>query len=88
MSKGSVADQSGKLNIGDRLLSVNGKSLEYVTYDDAIAAISTSINESNEIYLTVAKITKYTTILSNASISPSQLITLNNGASSSDITIK
>ena len=61
VSKGSVADSSGKIHIGDRLLSVNDKNLEYVTHDDAVAAIASSTKESNEIILTVAKVTKYTT---------------------------
>jgi hypothetical protein len=58
--KGSVADD--KLNIGDRLLSVNGKNLEYVTHDDAVAAIASSVKESNEIVLRVARVTKFTTL--------------------------
>ena len=56
-----MADLSGKIHIGDRLLSVNDKNLEYVTHDDAVAAIASSTKESNEILLTVAKVTKYTT---------------------------
>lgn len=70
MSKGSVADQSGKISIGDRLLSVNDKNLEYVTHDDAVSAIASSTKESNEILLTIAKVTKYTTQLVETTTSP------------------
>lgn len=60
--KGSIADLDGKLSVGDRILSVNDKLLDYVTHDDAVALIASSVEESDEIVLRVGKVNKYTTI--------------------------
>ncbi len=57
--RGGAADLDGRLNVGDRLLTVNGISLEYVTHDDAVAAIASSIEKSNQILLRVAKVNQY-----------------------------
>ena len=47
----------GKLEVGDRLISVNDFDLEYVTHDDAVAAIASLVEEFNEIILRVGKVT-------------------------------
>jgi hypothetical protein len=58
---GGAADLDGKLSVGDRLISVNDISLEYVTHDDAVAAIASIVEESNEIILRVGKVTQFST---------------------------
>ena len=40
---------------------VNDFSLEYVTHDDAVAAIASVVEQFNEIILRVGKVTEYTT---------------------------
>ncbi len=69
------------LNILDFVhLQVNGQSLEYVTHDDAVAAIASSIEQSNQIVLRVAKVNQYyspkvnqvSTVSSNAGLNISQ----------------
>lgn len=63
---GGSADLDGKLAVGDRLISVNDFSLEYVTHDDAVAAIASIVEQYNEIVLRVGKLTHvYSPILSN-----------------------
>ena len=59
---GGAADIDGKLKVGDRLLSVNGISLEYVTHDEAVSAIASIIEQTNEIVLRVAKVSQYSTL--------------------------
>ncbi len=56
---GGAADLDGKLCVGDRILSVNDVSLEYVTHDDAVEAISSIVEQFNEIVIRVAKVTQY-----------------------------
>lgn len=56
---GGSADMDGKLQVGDRLISVNDFSLEYVTHDDAVAAIASLVEQYNEIILRVGKVTNY-----------------------------
>ena len=56
---GGSADNDGKLQVGDRLISVNDFSLEYVTHDDAVAAIASLVEQYNEIILRVGKVTNY-----------------------------
>ncbi len=46
----------GKLQVGDRLISVNDFDLEYVTHDDAVAAIASLVEQYNEIILRVGKV--------------------------------
>lgn len=58
---GGSADLDGKLLVGDRLISVNDFSLEYVTHDDAVEAIATVVAQYNEIILRVGKVTQYAT---------------------------
>jgi guanylate kinase len=58
---GGSADLDGKLLVGDRLISVNDFSLEYVTHDDAVAAIASVVEQFNEIILRVGKVTQYET---------------------------
>lgn len=58
---GGSADLDGKLSVGDRLISVNDFSLEYVTHDDAVAAIASVVEQYNEIILRVGKVTQFTT---------------------------
>jgi C-terminal processing protease CtpA/Prc len=58
---GGSADMDGKLAVGDRLISVNGISLEYVTHDDAVAAIASVVEQYNEIVLKVGKVTQFYT---------------------------
>lgn len=41
------------------MLKVNGFSLEYVTHDDAVAAIASIVEQYNEITLKVGKVTKF-----------------------------
>lgn len=55
---GGSADLDGKLSVGDRLISVNDFSLEYVTHDDAVAAIASIVEQYNEIVLRVGKVTQ------------------------------
>jgi C-terminal processing protease CtpA/Prc len=55
---GGSADLDGKLSVGDRLISVNDFSLEYVTHDDAVAAIASIVEQFNEIVLRVGKVTQ------------------------------
>lgn len=40
---------------------MNDFSLEYVTHDDAVAAIASVVEQFNEIILRVGKVTQYTT---------------------------
>jgi disks large protein 1 len=54
---GGAADVDGKLQVGDRLISVNDFDLEYVTHDDAVAAIASLVEQYNEIVLRVGKLT-------------------------------
>jgi C-terminal processing protease CtpA/Prc len=56
---GGAADLDGKLAVGDRILSVNDICLEYVTHDDAVEAISSIVEQFNEIVLRVGKVTQY-----------------------------
>ena len=56
---GGSADLDGKLAVGDRLISVNGISLEYVTHDDAVAEIASVVEQYNEIVLRVGKVTQF-----------------------------
>ncbi len=58
---GGAADLDGKLDVGDRILSVNDISLEYVTHDDAVEAISSIVEQYNEIVLRVGKVTQFAT---------------------------
>jgi C-terminal processing protease CtpA/Prc len=58
---GGAADLDGKLAVGDRILSVNDISLEYVTHDDAVEAISSIVEQFSEIVLRVGKVTQYAT---------------------------
>lgn len=53
---GGAADMDGKLHVGDRLISVNEFDLEYVTHDDAVAAIASLVEQFNEIILRVGKV--------------------------------
>ena len=62
---GGSADLDGKLAMGDRLISVNDYSLEYVTHDDAVAAIASIVEQYNEIVLRVGKITQSFSPLAN-----------------------
>lgn len=54
---GGSADVDGKLQVSDRLISVNDFDLEYVTHDDAVAAIASLVEKYNEIILRVGKVT-------------------------------
>ena len=62
---GGAADLDGKLSVGDRLISVNGFSLEYVTHDDAVAAIASAVEQFDDIVLRVGKVTQYYTASGN-----------------------
>lgn len=62
---GGSADLDGKLSVGDRLISVNDYSLEYVTHDDAVAAIASIVEQYNEIVLRVGKVTQLYSPASN-----------------------
>jgi C-terminal processing protease CtpA/Prc len=53
---GGAADMDGKLQVGDRLISVNDFDLEYVTHDEAVAAIANLVEQFNEIILRVGKV--------------------------------
>lgn len=64
---GGAADMDGKLQVGDRLISVNDFDLEYVTHDDAVAAIASLVEQYNEIVLRVGKITKADLLENNMS---------------------
>ncbi|XP_028396908.1 tyrosine-protein phosphatase non-receptor type 13-like [Dendronephthya gigantea] len=45
ISPGSIAYEDGRLKVGDRLLAVNGKSLEYVSHDEAVQSLkNTPVN--------------------------------------------
>lgn len=66
---GGAADVDGKLQVGDRLISVNEFDLEYVTHDDAVAAIASLVEQYNEIILRVGKVTpSNTNKMSNMSL--------------------
>ena len=41
-------------------MSVNQISLEYVTHEDAVTLIASAVDQSSEILLRVAKVTRYT----------------------------
>lgn len=56
---GGAADLDGKLAVGDRLISVNGYSLEYVSHDDAVEAIAGIVEQYNEITLKIGKVTQF-----------------------------
>jgi disks large protein 1 len=58
---GGAADMDGKLAVGDRLISVNGYNLEYLTHDDAVAVIAGVVEQFDEIVLRVGKVTQYYT---------------------------
>lgn len=62
---GGAADLDGKLTVGDRLMSVNGFSLEYVTHDDAVAAIASAVEQFDDIVLRVGKVTQFSSVSSN-----------------------
>jgi len=59
LTPGGAADLSGRLNVGDRMLSVNEESFEYISHEDAVQVISNALEQSNEICLRVAKVTRY-----------------------------
>ena len=42
MIKGSVADRDGRIQKGDRVLSINGKGLKGVTHREALAILKVS----------------------------------------------
>ncbi len=63
---GGSAYLDGKLSVGDRLISVNDFSLEYVTHDDAVAAIASIVEQYNEIVLRVGKVTRFYNSASSA----------------------
>lgn len=56
---GGEADLDGKLSVGDRLMSVDGFSLEYATHEDATALIESITQQYNQITLKVGKVTQF-----------------------------
>ncbi len=71
---GGSADVDGKLSVGDRLISVNDFSLEYVTHDDAVAAIASIVEQYNEIVLRVGKVTKLYSPSNNAILTQNEIL--------------
>ncbi|XP_029105295.1 disks large homolog 1-like isoform X6 [Scleropages formosus] len=62
--EGGTAHKDGKLQIGDKLLAVNGVCLEEVSHEDAVAALK---NTPDVVYLKVAK---PTSVFINDSFAP------------------
>ncbi|KAL4630790.1 hypothetical protein GN956_G16008 [Arapaima gigas] len=62
--EGGTAHKDGKLQIGDKLLSVNGVCLEEVSHEDAVSALK---NTPDVVYLKVAK---PTSVFMNDSFAP------------------
>lgn len=56
---GGEADLDGRLSVGDRLMSVNGFSLEYATHEDATVLIESITQQYRQISLKVGKVTQY-----------------------------
>lgn len=71
---GGSADVDGKLSVGDRLITVNDFSLEYVTHDDAVAAIASIVEQYNEIVLRVGKVTKLYSPSNNAILTQNEIL--------------
>ncbi|XP_056132903.1 LOW QUALITY PROTEIN: disks large homolog 1-like [Lampris incognitus] len=62
--EGGAAHKDGRLQIGDKLLAVNGSCLEEVTHEEAVAALKST---PDVVYLRVAK---HTTLFINDSFPP------------------
>lgn len=73
---GGEADLDGKLSVGDRLMSVDGFSLEYATHEDATALIESITQQYSQITLKVAKVTQFLDVAEDELVGEPRLVYL------------